>query len=321
MSRDVQHVNLVRPVRPILPPTVYDQVSNAPVGSQHIEIAVSFAKMHTHCELEAQTVIRSRAPKAAPVGVVMKVLKILEALHSNPSGLQLREIARLTAINKSTAYRFLAHLEGEGYLYRDDSGAYMIGPKLSRLGSGTNLEESLRKIARPILQRLWLATGETVNLAVLDGQEILYLDVIESSHNFRFASQNGARRPLYCTALGKAMLAWLPEEEAGELLSSFTFERLTPHTLIQPARLKKDLAKSRSQGYALDDEEAVLGARCIAAPIFDGNSKVMGATSVSGPVTRITAGKVPALAALAKEASQVISRKLGYQPKQERASG
>lgn len=256
--------------------------------------------------------IRARESKAAPVGVVMKVLKILEALQSNPSGLQLKQIAKQTAINKSTAYRFLAHLQGEGYLYRDHAGAYLIGPKLARLGSGTNFEESLRKVARPILQKLWAATGETVNLAILDGQQILYLDVIESSHTFRFASQNGARRPLYCTALGKAILAHLPEEETKELLASLTFERLTPRTLNQPAKLKKDLAKSRMQGYALDDEEAVLGARCIAAPIFDANGKVFGAASVSGPLTRITGDKISSLAALVKEAAHSISRRLGY---------
>jgi DNA-binding IclR family transcriptional regulator len=262
-----------------------------------------------------EKMIRARESKSAPVGVVMKVLKILEALHSNPSGLQLKQIAKQTAINKSTAYRFLAHLQGEGYLYRDDAGAYVIGPKLARMGSGTNFEESLRKMARPVLQRLWTATGETVNLAILDGQQILYLDVLESAHTFRFASQNGARRPLYCTALGKAILAHLPEEETKELMGSLTLERLTPRTLTQPVKLKKDLTKSRLQGYALDNEEAVLGARCIAAPIFDANGKVIGAASVSGPVTRITAEKVSGFAARVKEAADSISHRLGYQSK------
>src|SRR5260370_29658501 len=141
--------------------------------------------------------LRARESKAAPVGVVMKVLKILEALHGNPSGLQLKEIAKQTAINKSTAYRFLAHLQSEGYLFRDDAGAYVIGPKLARMGSGMNLEESLRKMSRPVLQKLWAATGETVNLATLDGQQILYLDLIDSSHTFRLPSHFPARPPLY----------------------------------------------------------------------------------------------------------------------------
>src|SRR5258707_9827848 len=241
--------------------------------------------------VEVKTMVRARQSKAAPVGVVMKVLKILEVLHNHPSGLQLKEIVKETAINKSTAYRFLAHLQTEGYLFRDDEGTYVIGPKLARMGSGANFEASLRKMSRPLLQKLWAATGETVNLAVLDGQHILYLDVIESSHTFRFASEVGARRPLHCTALGKAIMAQLPLEDAGELLASLTLDRHTPRTLIQPAKLKKELCKTRLQGYALDDEEAVLGARCIAAPIFDGGAKNIGGVSVNGPLTRIKAGK------------------------------
>src|SRR6266700_1888105 len=273
---------------------------------------------HTHLA-EVKHMIRARQNKAAPVGVVMKVLKILEALHNNPSGLQLKQIAKETAINKSTAYRFLAHLQSEGYLFRDDTGAYVIGPKLSRMGSGTNFEETLPKKSRSILQELWKATGETVNLAILDGQQILYLDVLESSHTFRFASEVGARRPLHCTALGKAIMSQLPVDDASELLSSLTLERQTPRTLIQPAKFKKELAKTRIQGYALDDEEAVMGARCIAAPIFNSNAKVIGGVSVSGPLTRITAEKVSIFGAMAKEAANSSSRRLGYQKAEEGA--
>ena len=257
-------------------------------------------------------VIRARESKSAPVGVVVKVLKILEAIHDAPAGLQLKQVAKETAINKSTAYRFLAHLEGEGYLYRDDAGAYVIGPKLARLGSGINYEESLRKISRPILHKLWITTGETVNLSVLDGQDALYLDVIESSHTFRLASQVGSRRPLYCTSLGKAMMAFLPPEQVEELLGSFTFVRNTPHTLIHRTKLKKDLERTRQRGYALDDEEAVLGARCVAAPVFDAGGNVAAAVSVSGPTTRISAGKVPIVGTAVREAAGEISGRLGY---------
>ncbi|HEX7960105.1 MAG TPA: IclR family transcriptional regulator [Terriglobales bacterium] len=256
--------------------------------------------------------IRARESKSAPVGVVVKVLKILEAIHDAPAGLQLKQVAKQTAINKSTAYRFLAHLEGEGYLYRDDAGAYVIGPKLARLGSGINYEESLRKISRPILHKLWMSTGETVNLSVLDGQDVLYLDVIESSHTFRLASQVGSRRPLYCTSLGKAMMAFLSSEQVDELIGSFAFVRNTPHTLIHRTKLKKDLERTHQRGYALDDEEAVLGARCVAAPVFDAGANVAAVVSVSGPITRISAGKVPLMGTLVRQAAAEISARLGY---------
>jgi DNA-binding IclR family transcriptional regulator len=175
------------------------------------------------------------------------------------------------------------------------------------------LKKACARWGRPILQKLWTATGETVNLAILDGQQILYLDVIESSHTFRLSSQVGVRRPVYCTALGKAMISQLPADELKELLASLTFERFTPHTLTQPAKLCKELEKMRSQGYAVDDEEAVLGARCVAAPIFDANNKVVAAVSVSGPLTRVTAEKAPMIGALLKKAAHAISRRLGCQ--------
>jgi DNA-binding IclR family transcriptional regulator len=256
--------------------------------------------------------LRQRESKSAPVGVVVKVLRILDTLHATPSGLQLKEIARLTGINKSTAYRFLAHLESEGYLFRDDAGAYVIGPKLARLGSGINYEETLRKISRPVLHKLWQITGETTNLAILDGHEVLYLDVIESSHTFRLASQVGARRPLYCTSLGKAMAAYLPGEDLEDVLASRSMERFTPHTITTAARLKKEFAKIRQCGYAMDDEEAVLGARCVAAPIFDESGKVTAAISTSGPITRMTTEKARVFAAAVKKGAHVISSRLGY---------
>jgi DNA-binding IclR family transcriptional regulator len=256
--------------------------------------------------------IRLREAKSAPVGVVTKVLRVLEALHDAPAGLQLKDVAQQTGINKSTAYRFLAHLEREGYVFRDDSGSYAIGLRLARLASGGSYQTTLRKISRPVLQQLWRATGETVNLAVLDGREVLYLDVMESSHTFRLASEVGMRRPLYCTALGKAMLAFIPEEEQQYFLSRMAFEKLTPHTIKNVQQLRKETASIRQRGYAIDNEEAYLGSRCIAAPVFDASGKLAAAVSVSGPTTRVTREKVAEFAAAAKSAGAAISKNLGY---------
>jgi DNA-binding IclR family transcriptional regulator len=246
------------------------------------------------------------------VGVVTKVLRILETLHSSPSGLQLKDVAQQTTINKSTAYRFLAHLENEGYVFRDASGAYAIGVRLARLASGISYQTTLRKIARPVLQQFWRVTGETVNLAVLDGREVLYLDVMESSHTFRLVSQVGVRRPVYCTALGKVMLAFIPEEEQQYFLEGIKFERFTPHTIKSVAQLRKELTVIRQKGYSLDNEEAYLGSRCIGAPIFDSSGKIVAAVSVSGPTMRVTRERVPAFASAAKNAATAISLSLGY---------
>ena len=256
--------------------------------------------------------IRARESKSAPVGVVGKVLRILEALDSAPNGLQLREISLHTRVNKSTAYRFVAHLEKEGYLFRDDAGAYVVGPKLARLGTGIPYHATLRSVSRPVVQKLWRITSETVNLAVLDGHEVLYLDVIESPHTFRLVSQVGMRRPLYCTALGKAILAYSPPQETENVLPSLTFERFTPRTLTDISRFKKELAKVRQQGFALDDEEAGLGSRCVAAPILDKSEKVTAAISVSGPITRINRDRIQAFATAVMDGARSISARLGY---------
>ncbi|MGH9522782.1 MAG: IclR family transcriptional regulator [Terriglobales bacterium] len=256
--------------------------------------------------------LRVRESKSAPVGVVTKVLRILEALQSSPTGLQLKDIAQVTNINKSTAYRFLAHLESEGYLFRDDAGAYIVGPKLARLGSGIAYHATLRTVSRPVMQRLWVVTTETVNLAVISGLDILYLDVLESSHSFRLVSQVGSRRPMHCTALGKAMLAFLNESERNSAMVSLRLEKLGPRTITSIPRLKKELEKIREQGFAVDDEEAGAGSRCVAAPIFDQSGNVAAGVSVSGPITRVDRVKLMETARAVREGAHTISRNLGF---------
>jgi IclR family acetate operon transcriptional repressor len=249
--------------------------------------------------------------KITPVGVVAKVLRILELLDRSPAGLQLKDIARLASLNKSTAHRFLKHLEIEQYLFRDDSGAYMIGPRLVRFGSGLSYQAMLSRISRPVLEEVWSTTGETVNLATLAGSEILYVDVMESLHTFRLVSQVGSRRPLSCTSLGKAMLAAMPAEQLELLLPTLRFESATPRSITSVARLRKDLAQIVQLGYALDDEEAVSGARCVGAAILDANGKVAGGISISGPTARINKTNLVSIAKTVKLAALEISTRLG----------
>jgi DNA-binding IclR family transcriptional regulator len=264
--------------------------------------------------------MRTKRSKSAPVGVIGKVLRVLELLDQSPAGLQLKEVAAKTGINKSTAHRFLSHLESEAYLFRDFQGTYMLGPKLVRLGSGVNFQATLCNISRPTLEKLWKITDETVNLAVLDGSSILYLDVLESLHTFRLVSQVGMRRALHCTSLGKAILANMDDERRKEeIFASIQFTPDTGRTLTNVARLKKDLIQTRQQGYSLDDEEAVVGARCIGAAIFGADGKVVGAISVSGPVSRVSKERLPVFCAEISKAAREISWRLGYRiPKGER---
>jgi IclR family KDG regulon transcriptional repressor len=253
---------------------------------------------------------RVRRSKVAPVGVVSKVLRILEALDNSPTGLNLRQIALQTAVNRATAYRFLSHLEYEGYLFRESGGTYVIGARLANFGTGIAYHARLRKISRPVLEKVWRTTSETVNLAVLDGHDVFFLEVIESPQLFRMGSHAGMRMALNCTALGKAILAFLPTEQREETLAALVFTRVTSRTIMDAPRMRKELAKVLRQGYALDDQEGNLGARCVAAPILDKSGKLVAAISVTGPITRIARDKINTLAALVKKSAKEISSRL-----------
>lgn len=256
--------------------------------------------------------MRKKKMKSPPVGVIRKVLSIFELLDNVPSGLQLNQIAEDTGINKSTAHRFLCHLESEGYLFRDTFGNYMVGAKLSRLGSGASFQSTLSKLARPVMENLRKISGETVNLAILDGTDVLYIDVLETVHTFRLVTQIGSHLPFYSTSLGKAMVAAIEDSmRLEELLSRVEFERTTPHSINNMTKLKKQLAIIRQQGYALDDEEAVAGVRCVGAAILEANGEVVGAISISGPVVRFTSDRVPMFSRELRKAAREISWLLG----------
>jgi DNA-binding IclR family transcriptional regulator len=256
-----------------------------------------------------------RHPKKSgppPVGVISKVFRILEAIQGAPSGLPLKSICDLTRINKSTAHRFLKHLERDGYLMHTESGVYLIGPRLAQMAARVNHRATLQAAAQPILWELWKSTRETVNLAVLDQETVLYVDVLESPHEFRLSSRVGTRRQLHATALGKALAAFLPEEHIEGILGAITFQPLTPKTIMNLVQLRQELQKIRQQGYAVDDEETTLGARCVSAPILGAGQQAIAAISVSGPVTRIAPSQVPGLAQAAIDAAAAISAAMGF---------
>jgi DNA-binding IclR family transcriptional regulator len=274
-------------------------------------------------DLKSQEVTMPRVaksgPGAAPVGVISKVLRILEALQGSSAGLGLKAISDLTGIHKSTAHRFLKHLEREGYLLRTEAGAYLIGPRLSQMSMRGNQGATLQAVARPILWELWKSTQETVNLAVLDHGTVLYVDVIESPHEFRLSSRVGTRRSVHVTALGKALAAFLPTETRENILSTLTFQSATPRTIMNLVQFRQELEKILRQGYAVDDEEAVQGARCVSAPILNADREPIAAVSVSGPVTRVSPSQVAALAGAVTSAAGAISAAMGFSQREPEA--
>lgn len=259
--------------------------------------------------------VRQKQESNQEVGVITKVLRILEAIQASPAGLGLTAICETTNINKSTAHRFLKHLEREGFLIRMQSRLYLLGPRFSQMTAHVNHSAVLQTVARPPLWELWQSTHETVNLAVLDQGTVLYSDVIESPHEFRLSSRIGSRRPLHATALGKVLAAYLSDDQESALLGSIVFQPMTPNTIINLLQFREELARVRAQGYAVDDEEVVLGARCVAAPVLGLNGRALAAVSVSGPTTRVAASQVPALAAAVMKCARTISAGMGFPQK------
>jgi IclR family KDG regulon transcriptional repressor len=260
--------------------------------------------------------MQTRARKAQPVGTLSRTLRILELICDSPKGMRLKDISEKTGFNKSTAYRFLAHLEREGYLVRNGSQSYVLGIRFIEMAARGNWLEGLRSIAWPLLLDLQRTTSETVNLAILDVDSVLYVEVLESPHAFRLVSRPGMKRPVHCTALGKALLAFLPESDQERLINSLTLERLTARTITSSASLRKEIANICEKGYAVDDEEAVLGARCVAAPVLDSKVHAIAAVSLAGPLSRLTRAKIPSLAKALQNTAMAISAGIGARVRQ-----
>jgi DNA-binding IclR family transcriptional regulator len=204
-------------------------------------------------------------------------------------------------------------LEGHRLVERSaESGRYRLGLRLFELGSRASSTLDLREHSRPHLSRVLSETQETVHFCVLDEGEALYLEKMEPQRSVRMASSIGRRAPVHCTAVGKAMLAALPEAEVDLVLRRHGMKALTRHTVTDAADLKAQLKLIRSRGYAIDDEENEEGVRCVAAAVRDCLGRAVAAISVSGPSFRMTRNNVPVMAKSAHfQRNWVTNRKSG----------
>ncbi len=243
--------------------------------------------------------------KSKPIGVLTKTFRLLQEIQAAPANLT--ELSLRTRINKSTALRILAHLESEGYVARDAHGSYRAGGALLRLGVRTSFEIQLREAAQAPLRELWRVTQETVNLGLLDGLEVVYLESLESPQSFRLVANAGTRAAAYRTAIGKAVLACATPAEREAAVSAFTFRPYTPKTITTAARLQQELDQVIANGYAIDDEESLLGVRCLAVPIRGVDGQAVAGISISGPTSRITEDRLPDFAQALKTAAAAIA--------------
>ena len=245
------------------------------------------------------------------IAVLGRALDLLEALAKADTPLGATELARRVGTTKSAAYRILANLEARGYVAKEPVAArYVLGTHLAYLGQRSLSTIDLRQAARPSLEELHGRFQETVNLGVLDGEEVVYIDMVESPQGLRMAAHVGARDCAHSTSLGKAILAFLPEPRRDRLLRGPLPAR-TDRTITDSAALRAELERIRAAGVAEDRGENEVGARCFGAPIFDHTGEPTAALSVSAPESRLGDTRSAEVAAALRAAADDVSRRLG----------
>lgn len=215
---------------------------------------------------------------------VERVVSMLNVLQESSTPMSLVEIHRSIRMAKATAFRYLWTLEKHRYVERDPQGRYRLG--LGFVGMQSRDLDVLKERARPWLERLRDETDETANLGVLDGNAVRYVEVAESHRTVRMSSPAGSRDPLYCTALGKAIAALLPEDQVRELLQQVEMTPRTANTITSVDDYLKELTMVQEQGFAMDDGENELDGRCVAVAVP--GIRLPAALSVSGPASRFT---------------------------------
>ncbi len=224
------------------------------------------------------------------------------------------QVVEVFGLSRSATYRLLDRLRAGGYL--QDSltpGSYRLGPRMVVIGLAALNQMDLMHVAPPMLGPLALAAGETVNLAVPQGDEVVYVYQQDGPGAVKVTAHLGTRRPMNCSSLGKAILAFLPEGEREETLATMQYSRLTPRSLVTADTLRAELELTRSRGYAIDDIEVEAGVSCVGAPILDFRGRPVAAISVAGPAERMP-GKRESVVPLLLETASAISNRLGYLP-------
>lgn len=254
------------------------------------------------------------------VQVIDRAAAILQVLADAPADLAPVDIAGRLHLHKSTIHRLLMVLEQHRFIRKNaGDGKYALGLKLFELGSHAAKGLTLREHAPPFLARLVRETGETAHVGVLDDGDMLSIANVEGPRALRMRSAVGRRTPAHCSALGKAVLAFLPPSSVDDLIARRPLKALTGKTLVTRDALVADLHRIRVRGYAIDDEEIERGLRCVGAPVRDCTGLVIGAVSVAGPAFRIPKTRVPALADAVMAIARELSTELGCRPDSRRA--
>ncbi len=277
--------------------------------------------------MERQTARKNRAGTPArgrpaartggdQVQSLVRALALLNRIAElSDDGAHLTDLAQQVGLPSSTAHRLLTTLEQERYVrFHHEGRLWSVGVQAFVVGCTFTKTRSLAGVARPHMRHLMEDGGETVNLAIEDEGEVVYLSQVECRQMMRAFARPGSRVPLHCSAVGKAILSATSDKKLSKILHRHGMPRLTVKTITSPSALRADLERVRASGYAVDDEEHAIGLRCIAAPIFDETGDVVAAVSASGPMARIGDERMAQLGALVLEASRAISADMGASP-------
>lgn len=255
-----------------------------------------------------------RPKRTYDITALQRGLRLLHLFSEHSRGLTAKQVAGLSRLPVSTVHRFLTNLVTAGFLSCDGEGTYHLGIACFAIGQAAVQQLDIRRLSLPYLRELNHQTRETIHLTVRHGLSAVYVEKLDSPEPLRIHSRIGAAVPLYCTAVGKVMLAYMPIEEQERVLPELGVKRLTPNTVGNLQELKTELYRVRKNGYACDMEEHEMHIRCVAAPIWDHMGSVQSSLSITAPVVRMPVTRLRQLAPMIQSAGLQISRELGYQP-------
>jgi IclR family acetate operon transcriptional repressor len=254
----------------------------------------------------------STSTRTGQVQSLTRALSILNEIAANPPGLSLTAIAKTLALAPSTTHRLLTTLQEERYVQYDrDSSRWQIAMQAFVTGNGFLVSRDLATVARPYMRRLMELSGETVNLAIADGDKVIYLAQVESREMMRVFSKPGNSVPMHCSGVGKAILMAMSDQDVTRILENQKLPALTDKTITDRATLDKELTISRARGFAIDDEEHAIGLRCVAALIYDEHAEPLAGLSISGPAARISEERLLELGQVAVEIANEVTAALG----------
>jgi len=262
----------------------------------------------------ASTTDAAKATNGGGVQSLERAFDLLERMADAGGEVGLSELSASSGLPLPTIHRLMRTLVACGYVRQQPNRRYALGPRLIRLGESAS--RLLGTWARPYLARLVEETGETANMALLDGDEVVYVAQVPSRHSMRMFTEVGRRVLPHSTGVGKALLASLPPEEVRALLGRTGMPAATDRTITEPDAFLAELARIRELGYAVDDSEQEIGVRCLAVTVPD--SPTAAAISISGPAGRVTEAAtdkiVPVLHGVARELSAALSSNSGATP-------